>query len=789
MKKLLSLFFSILAFSAFAASDTDILNVRWFGAVGDGNVNDRSAIQSAIDAASSRGGGTVFIPSMTYNITSGTNGLTLRSNVKLFGPGSIIKYASTPSSSYAGLTADLITNCVVEGIRFVGDFNAPVIAGYGHGIRIQGCTDVVIRDCVFTNWWMDGITIGIYPAATYSARVLLDHVICDGNGRNGASASGVDGLTVVNSYFQNTRATNSPYIGFDIEPNSGTHCRNVTFSGCTFYGNAGNGLYLQKGLGTDSSHISVIDCFAQGNTLTGIGLAGAIDVFLAGNHALTNGLHGISANLVQGLIIQGNMAQGNTQKGIFSSGIQGNVVITGNQSQNNGDTGIDINSTANNIGEAITLANNNSISNLVGFDIRGVRILMGQNRSEFNLNEGLNGSSLFNSLISGNAFVQNGMAANNTYANMSIGTSSRVKVTGNLIRKSARWEYGTATAGTTNSITLASSAYPLSDYYTGMTITNISGTGAGNTATITAYNGGTKVATVASWNVGTPDATTIYEIYSAIKSKWGIVISAATGATNSVELNDLTASGQTASIVDGGGNEIATGDLASYVTGQVTNSINTFGNGGSATNMNLITPTITSGIVTNGTIGTPSVKGTWNANGTLTFSAGNIVLANTGALQIKAADGTIRTSVDRDAGNNVHINSYDSGDIFIRDAAAGKGIKVQNTTGNLSADANLTVAGTTALGGGTAFSSLLTATANLDFPSILAATNADLTITVSGAAANDGVILGLPASHSNSLHAEALVTSANTVTIREHNVGSIAVDQASLTYRVSIIHY
>ncbi|CAG7614485.1 glycosyl hydrolase family 28-related protein [Paenibacillus allorhizosphaerae] len=68
--------------------ETPYLNVKWFGAKGDGVTDDMAAIQRTLDAASARGGGTVFIPNGTYIVSpSGQNRLFLRNNVNLLGEG------------------------------------------------------------------------------------------------------------------------------------------------------------------------------------------------------------------------------------------------------------------------------------------------------------------------------------------------------------------------------------------------------------------------------------------------------------------------------------------------------------------------------------------------------------------------------------------------------------------------------------------------------------------------------------------------------------------------------
>lgn len=81
------------------------------------------------------------------------------------------------------------------------------------------------------------------------------------------------------------------------------------------------------------------------------------------------------------------------------------------------------------------------------------------------------------------------------------------------------------------------------------------------------------------------------------------------------------------------------------------------------------------------------------------------------------------------------------------------------------------------------------ATATLNFGSILAAASEDLTITVTGAAVGDSVTLGLPAAPDATTTFNGFVSAANTITVRCFNVGTIAVDPASATYRATVNHY
>lgn len=81
----------------------------------------------------------------------------------------------------------------------------------------------------------------------------------------------------------------------------------------------------------------------------------------------------------------------------------------------------------------------------------------------------------------------------------------------------------------------------------------------------------------------------------------------------------------------------------------------------------------------------------------------------------------------------------------------------------------------------------LTGTATLDFPSMLGGTTTELTITVTGAATGDVVVMGPPAGFESGLKSEGRVTSPNTVTVRLANTLAISTDPASASWKAVVI--
>jgi hypothetical protein len=90
-------------------------------------------------------------------------------------------------------------------------------------------------------------------------------------------------------------------------------------------------------------------------------------------------------------------------------------------------------------------------------------------------------------------------------------------------------------------------------------------------------------------------------------------------------------------------------------------------------------------------------------------------------------------------------------------------------------------------GDGNTITKVLSGSASLNFGSISAVSQADLTITVTGAAVGDEVIMALPAAPAAGIVFNAFVSAANTVTIRASNITAAPVDPAAATYGVIVI--
>lgn len=105
-------------------------------------------------------------------------------------------------------------------------------------------------------------------------------------------------------------------------------------------------------------------------------------------------------------------------------------------------------------------------------------------------------------------------------------------------------------------------------------------------------------------------------------------------------------------------------------------------------------------------------------------------------------------------------------------------------------DASITgdlVAGTLAVGGGTVIKRITNATGAIDLGSIAAGETGSGTITITGAASGDALLVNVPALTTGLAFAGSNITGANTATLYFVNASGDAIDQASATFRYTWI--
>jgi polygalacturonase len=232
-------------------------DVKSFGAKGDGKTIDTAAINKAIEAAATAGGGTVLLLSGTYLCYS----IHLKSNVAVYlGPGATILAADTPASGGGGydppehnswdkyqdfghshwrnslIWGEDIQNFSILGPGLIwgrglsrGDGDKALDPGIGNkSISLKNCHNVILRDFSILH-----------------------------GGHFGILATGVDNLTIDNLMID----TNRDAIDVDC-------CRNVRISNCSVNSPWDDGICLKSSFGLgharSTDHVTITNCYVTG---------------------------------------------------------------------------------------------------------------------------------------------------------------------------------------------------------------------------------------------------------------------------------------------------------------------------------------------------------------------------------------------------------------------------------------------------------------------------------------------------------------------------------------------
>jgi parallel beta-helix repeat protein len=299
-----------IALGAQSKSSSKVINVRDKGAKGDGNHDDTSAFQAAVDALPD--GGTVMVPPGNYVIDA-MRAVNLRSNMLLqLDPNATLTAIPNNSPRSHVIKVWNANNVRITGGRIVGERHQHSGAGgeWGYGLNIQASNHVHVSNMHISDCWGDGIWIGaIGPDgnATPSRDVTIDNVISVNNRRQGLSIGPVDGVVIMNSTFSGSNGT-KPEAGIDIEPQAQGFARNITIDRCVISGNHGTGMEIHYNV----SGVTVKNCTIRDNG--GYGLMTA-----ANPSQLTFIDNIISGNGLVGLVIAGEAshvkATGNTLQG------------------------------------------------------------------------------------------------------------------------------------------------------------------------------------------------------------------------------------------------------------------------------------------------------------------------------------------------------------------------------------------------------------------------------------------------------------------------------------------
>lgn len=314
-----------------------VVNVRDFGAVGNGSADDTAAIRAAVAAA---GATPVLIPPGTYMIDAvgGGAGLSLSTNGAslVLAPAAVLKVIPNSATGYK-LVHVTGNDCRIVGGTLLGDVqtHTGTTGEWGHLIAISGhrceVSGVTVREA-----WGDGVAV---MDGAEDAHLL--NVIADSNRRQGASLIGAVRPRITGGIYRNTGsiAFTAPGSGIDVEPNpsSGYSVTDFSIQGVTCSGNLGYGILLVRATGQATTG-TIADVVCSGNTQSGIraqqagSTAGTSFNVVADGLTLTDNTEVGLYVTTSGLTAKGITVTGNHSQGIVVAGVAtlSNIVASGN---------------------------------------------------------------------------------------------------------------------------------------------------------------------------------------------------------------------------------------------------------------------------------------------------------------------------------------------------------------------------------------------------------------------------------------------------------------------------
>lgn len=199
----------------------DFIDVKKFGAVGDGITDDTIAIKNACLA-----GGRVVFPKGTYLVNEDIN---VSSNTIIDFNG-VVKRKATDLENYAIFKLENVENVVLNNPIIVGerDEHLGTEGEWGMGISIINCKNITINNADISKTWGDGIYIGESnsDSSLGNKDINVFNAVINSVSRNGISLTSGDGIKIKGCKITNTDRT-LPMAGIDIEPNKGYFVKNV----------------------------------------------------------------------------------------------------------------------------------------------------------------------------------------------------------------------------------------------------------------------------------------------------------------------------------------------------------------------------------------------------------------------------------------------------------------------------------------------------------------------------------------------------------------------------------
>lgn len=217
----------------------DSVNVKQFGAKGDGVTDDTTQIQNAIDKCN-----ILNFDNSVYL----TTGLNLKSNSIIIFNNTSLKMKPNNLTTYGVLKINNIENINIYGfVKLIGDYleHTGETGEFGHALSIIGSSNVNIENVQCSYGWGDGCYIGpTDDLLNNPINIIINNLVCHHNRRNGLSITSGSKIIINNLLTYNNGGT-SPNGGFVIEPYNANNVIDVTINNIYSYSNGKTGTGYQ----------------------------------------------------------------------------------------------------------------------------------------------------------------------------------------------------------------------------------------------------------------------------------------------------------------------------------------------------------------------------------------------------------------------------------------------------------------------------------------------------------------------------------------------------------------
>jgi hypothetical protein len=300
----------------------DIIDVKDYGAVGNGTTDDTAAFNLAVAAAASKGGATVFVPAGNYLLSSTI--LLSIPNVSIEGDSPYSATIRVPSGAtgFAGYNPNAVfvinaDNCGIRSLGMNGNIANNASLSFGAIANTTAVSGIFVEDCYIHDFIYNGIILNPLTGTTTNFHI-------DRNRVENVGWGGITAYCCTHGTINDNSVTSCGASGIQTDANPSTGNTNITQS-VTIDGN-----YVTKAV--PPTHI--VSAAAETGFLIGIG-AGDSYITISNNLCFDNrnavydgiGLGQDGTHVNEGLIFDSNVV---VYAGLYGIDVASNHVVSNN---------------------------------------------------------------------------------------------------------------------------------------------------------------------------------------------------------------------------------------------------------------------------------------------------------------------------------------------------------------------------------------------------------------------------------------------------------------------------